>query len=46
MEVDEEQYPLDSVTNFDEYFDIKPPEREQKVSPDIQKGEVLSKKKV
>ncbi|KAI8075783.1 uncharacterized protein B0P05DRAFT_143904 [Gilbertella persicaria] len=25
MEVDEEQYPLDNVTNFDQYLDIKPP---------------------
>ncbi|KAG1177722.1 hypothetical protein G6F70_008548 [Rhizopus microsporus] len=36
----------DGVTNFDEYLDLKPSEREQKVSSDIQKGEVLSKKKV
>ena len=37
---------MDRVTNFDEYLDLKPSEREQKVSSDIQKGEVLSKKKV
>ena len=37
---------MDNVTNFDEYLDFKPPEREQKVSSDIQKDEVLSKKKV
>ncbi|CEG71935.1 hypothetical protein RMATCC62417_07578 [Rhizopus microsporus] len=46
MEIDEEQYPLDSITNFDEYLDLKPPEREQKVSYDIQNDKVFSKKKV
>lgn len=29
MEVDEVNYPLDNVTNFDQYNDVKPPEKMQ-----------------
>ncbi|KAG1266388.1 hypothetical protein G6F65_014071 [Rhizopus arrhizus] len=28
MEVDDETYPLDSVTNYDQYIDLKPPEKQ------------------
>lgn len=30
MEVDEEMYPLENHTNFDEYSQLKPPEGEEK----------------
>ncbi|KAG1137149.1 hypothetical protein G6F37_011656 [Rhizopus arrhizus] len=28
MDVDDETYPLDSVTNYDQYIDLKPPEKQ------------------
>jgi CRISPR/Cas system-associated endonuclease Cas3-HD len=28
MEVDDETYPLDSVTNYDQYIGLKPPEKQ------------------
>lgn len=30
MEVDEEIYPIETVTNFGMYLDLKPPERPEK----------------
>ncbi|KAG2191091.1 hypothetical protein INT47_010407, partial [Mucor saturninus] len=32
MDVDNEQYPLNGITNFREYLDLKPPERTIKKS--------------
>ncbi|KAI8364908.1 hypothetical protein BD560DRAFT_311426, partial [Blakeslea trispora] len=31
MEVDNEQFPLEDVTNYDNYMDLKPPERLEKL---------------
>lgn len=30
MEIDQEMYPIENVTNFDTYLDLKPPEKEKK----------------
>jgi hypothetical protein len=30
MEVDNEEYPLTSITNFSSYLDLKPPEKPKK----------------
>lgn len=31
MEVDENAYPLQNVANFDEYNELKPPEKEERL---------------
>ncbi|KAI8339816.1 hypothetical protein BD560DRAFT_339385, partial [Blakeslea trispora] len=33
MEVDEDEYPLKDITNFDKYLDSKPPEKSTKAKP-------------
>ncbi|KAI8376806.1 hypothetical protein BD560DRAFT_326253, partial [Blakeslea trispora] len=33
MEADEDEYPLEDVTNFDKYSDSKPPEKSTKAKP-------------
>lgn len=33
MEVDDEQYPLTTLTTFNSYMDLKPPEKSRKALP-------------
>ncbi|KAI8375590.1 hypothetical protein EDC96DRAFT_426817, partial [Choanephora cucurbitarum] len=40
MEVDNEQFPLEDVTNYDTYMDLKPPERLEKMK--IVKAEIVA----
>ncbi|KAI8378747.1 hypothetical protein EDC96DRAFT_434784 [Choanephora cucurbitarum] len=40
MEVDNEQFPLEDVTNYDTYIDLKPPERLEKMK--IVKAEIIA----
>lgn len=42
MEVDEEAYPLDDVTNYDLHMDLKPPEKEKR-TPKITNKTTVSK---
>ncbi|KAG1368932.1 hypothetical protein G6F61_012764 [Rhizopus arrhizus] len=42
MEIDDETYPLDSVTNYDQYIDLKPPEKQVKKKEKVERaGELL-----
>ncbi|KAG1488698.1 hypothetical protein G6F46_012114 [Rhizopus delemar] len=45
MEVDEVNYPLDNVTNFDQYSDLKPPEKMQQDKKEVPEEEISSSEK-
>ncbi|KAG0783371.1 hypothetical protein G6F57_002187 [Rhizopus arrhizus] len=45
MEVDEVNYPLDDVTTFDQYNDLKPPEKMQQDKKEVPEEDLSSEKK-
>ncbi len=45
MEVDDVNYPLDDVTNFNQYSDLKPPEKMQQDKKEVPEEDLSSSEK-